>query len=407
MIVSNAQRMCQKQLQTKHNKSIVLFTMDSVVCPHCGKKVEISAAIQHELIDKKLTEQKLQFEKQLEQTRKDSEDHAAKKAQEQFELQIKRLSQDSEEARERNKKLMGQIDELLEENRKSKREKEDMEMDLKKKLALEEEKIREDASKKAQEEQHLKLIEKDKQLEGALKELEDMKRKLQQGSQQMQGEAFELEFEEMLRNEFPNDKVEEVGKGVKGGDVIQEVWDRNGNSCGRILWELKNTKAWSEQWVGKLKTDQQSAKADVAVIISEAVPEGVDSAKFYNNVWITKRSFVVGLASALRYNLIQIAMSRRAQEGKKEKMDILYSYLTGTEFLLRVQAIIDAFTNMQQEIEKEKRYFSNKWARDEKNIRQVIDNTFGMHGDLKGIMGKSIPQITALEALELADGEAN
>lgn len=340
--------------------------MDLVLCPHCGKKVEISKALQSEHLDKKLSEQQLLFEKQLEQTRKEVEDQSSKRAQQEFELQIKRLSQDSEEAKERNKKLMSQIDQLLDENRKSKREKEDMEIDLKKKLALEEEKIREEASKKAQEEQHLKILEKDKQLEGALKELEDMKRKLQQGSQQTQGEAFELEFEQMLRNEFPNDKIEEVAKGTRGGDIIQEVWDRNGNSCGKILWELKNTKAWSEQWVDKLKNDQRNAKADVAVIISETVPAEVESAKYYNNVWVTKKSFVIGLASALRFNLIQIAMSRRMQEGKKEKMDILYSYLTGTEFLLRVQAIIDAFTNMQQEIEKEKRYFSNKWARDEK-----------------------------------------
>jgi hypothetical protein len=278
------------------------------------------------------------------------------------------------------------------------------ELEMEKKLATEEEKIRLDAAKKAEEEQHTKMLEKDKQLQDAMKEVEEMRRKLQQGSQQAQGEVFELEFEKLLRLEFPNDQIYEVAKGMKGGDLIQEVWDRNGNYCGKVLWELKNTKTWSDLWVDKLKTDQRAITAEFAVIISEAVPSGVDSAKFYKNIWVTKRSFVIGLACSLRVNLIQVAAARRAMDGKKEKMDVLYSYLSGTEFRQRVEAIVEAFTNMQTEIEKEKRYFSNKWARDEKNIRQVIDSTYAMHGDLKGIMGNVLPQIKGIDELpEIAD----
>ena len=227
-----------------------------------------------------------------------------------------------------------------------------------------------------------------------------MKRKLQQGSQQTQGEAFELEFEKMLKNEFPNDTISEVEKGTKGGDIVQEVCDRNGNMCGKILWELKNTKTWSELWIDKLKGDQRSAVADYAVLISEALPDQIDTARFYKNIWVTKTNFVIGLACALRLNLIQIAMAKRATGGRKDKSELLFNYLSGTEFRLRIEAIIDAFTNMQLEIEKEKRYFSNKWARDEKNIRQVIDNTYGMHGDLKGIVGNTFPQIKGLQGLE-------
>ena len=273
----------------------------------------------------------------------------------------------------------------------------------------EEDKIALVERKKAEEEQRSKVLELQKQLMDVSKANDELRRKINQGSQQTQGEAFELEFEKMLKHEFPNDQITEIVKGAKGGDIVQQVLDRNGNNCGKILWEMKNTKTWSELWVDKLKGDQRKAVADYAVLISEAVPQDLDSARFYKNIWVTKRSFVIGLASALRLNLIQIAMAKRALDGKKGKSDLLFSYLSGTEFRLRIEAIVDAFTNMQVEIEKEKRYFSNKWARDEKNIRQVIDNTYGMHGDLKGIVGNTLAQIKGLdtEQISLGDGKPN
>jgi hypothetical protein len=268
---------------------------------------------------------------------------------------------------------------------------------MEKKLAVEEEKIRSDAQKKAEEEQHLKLIEKDKQLESALKEVEDMRRKLQQGSQQMQGEAFELEFEETLRHQYPNDTIEEVAKGTRGGDVIQEVIDGNGNSVGKILWELKNTKTWSEGWIDKLKADKRAINAEEAILISEVLPNNIKQGGYRNGVWVIQRDIFITIADTMRAKLIQMYYLKNASRGKDEKMEILYQYLTGIEFKNRIEAIIEAFTNMQAEIEKEKRYFSNKWARDEKNIRQVVDNTFGMHGDLKGIVGRVLPQIKGLD----------
>lgn len=318
---------------------------------------------------------------------------------------MKKLSSANEDAGERNKRLSEQIEELLKENRAAKREKDELRIEMQKKLAEEEDKIRIDAAKKAEEEQHLKILEKDKQLESALKELEDMKRKLQQGSQQMQGEAFELEFEEMLQRQYPNDKVNPVGKGVKGGDLIQEVWDRNGNYCGKILWELKNTKTWTEGWIDKLKGDQRSSNAEEAVLISVVLPNNIKNAGFRNGVWVTQQDFFIPLADTLRAKLIQLYYVKQSVKSKDEKAELLYSYLSGTEFRHRVEAIVEAFSNMQSEIEKEKRYFSTKWARDEKNIRQVIDNTYGMHGDLKGIIGQTLPQIKGLDMMELSDGE--
>ena len=374
------------------------FHMNSLVCPSCGKEISeaFKLQIEKEIVDK----EREKHEKELENVKKQSLQDAAKKANEQFELQLKQLRDDSTAKDGQNKKLTEQLTQLMIQMREVRKEKDEAKLEMQKKLMEEEEKIRNDATKKAEEEHRLKILEKDKQLADALKSNEDMKRKLQQGSQQTQGEAFELEFEKMLKNEFPNDTISEVEKGTKGGDIVQEVCDRNGNMCGKILWELKNTKTWSELWIDKLKGDQRSAVADYAVLISEALPDQIDTARFYKNIWVTKSNFVIGLACALRLNLIQIAMAKRATGGRKDKSELLFNYLSGTEFRLRIEAIIDAFTNMQLEIEKEKRYFSNKWARDEKNIRQVIDNTYGMHGDLKGIVGNTFPQIKGLQGLE-------
>ena len=375
--------------------SIITY-MNDVICPNCGKKVEISKVLRLQ-IEKDIVKKEREIHKiELENIKKTTLAESAKKLREQFELQIKQTAEDANAKDEQNKKLIGELTQLTIQLREAKEEKREAKLEMEKKLLEEEGKIREEALKKAGEENRLKILEKEKQLQDALKANEDMRRKLQQGSQQTQGEAFELNFEKKLKSEFPNDKISQVLKGMRGADLIQEVWDKNNNKCGIILWELKNTKSWNEQWIDKLKIDQRAVTGDYAVIISETLPPEVDSAKYHKNVWITKQNFVIGLACALRMNLIQIAMAKRASEGKKEKTDMLYSYLSGTEFRLRIEAIIEAFTNMQAEIEKEKRYFANKWARDEKNIRAVIDNTYGMHGDLKGIMGNVLPQIKGL-----------
>ena len=369
--------------------------MNTIVCPNCGKEISEAFKLQIEKEFEEKNQEKRKLE--LDNLKKTALEDVSKKVKIQFELQLKQAAEDSKALEEQNKKLLEQLTQLTIQLRESKKEKDEAKLEMQKKLMAEEEKIKLEERKKAEEDQRSKVLELQKQLLDVSKANDDLRRKINQGSQQTQGEAFEVEFEKMLRREFPNDRIIEVVKGTKGGDIIQEVTDRNGNICGKILWEMKNTKAWSELWVNKLKEDQRKAVADYAVLISDVVPQDLDSARFYKNIWITKRSFVIGIASALRLNLIQITMAKRALDGKKGKSDLLFTYLSGTEFRLRVEAIIDAFTNMQVEIEKEKRYFSNKWARDEKNIRQVIDNTYGMHGDLKGIVGNTLPQIKGLD----------
>ncbi len=363
-----------------------------ITCPHCQKDIELTDALKHQF--------QKDFEKDLEKAKSEALETARKDLEEKSKTDLLDLQKQLEEQKKKNDEFVKEELKLREEKRLLEEKEKEIDLKIARQLDSEKKKIEEQVIKSEEEKHHLKDLEKEKVIEDLKKALDDAQRKANQGSQQTQGEAFELEFETILKREFPNDIISEVAKGTRGGDIVQEVVDRNGNSCGKILWELKNTKAWSEQWVDKLKSDQRAITAEYAVIISEVVPEEIESAKFYKNIWVVKRSFVLGLAYSLRLSIIQIAMAKRASEGKQDKMDILYTYLSGTEFRQRVEAIIESFTSMQDEIEKEKRYFANKWSRDEKNIRQVIDNTFGMQGDLKGIMGNALPEIKGLGLLD-------
>ena len=371
--------------------------MNDVVCPNCGKKVEISEAIKHQIQESILAKAEVKHKEDLEKLKLEVEAKTERKIKEELELKFKDSQNELSEAKEQSRLLRDQLLEITKELRAVRQKDKDREQEMQDKLLKEEEKIRLEARKNAEEEQHTKLMQKDKQLQDTLKELEDARRKLQQGSQQLQGETFELEFENLLRDQYPNDKITPVKKGSKGGDIVQEIWDGNGNYAGKILWELKNTKTWSEPWIEKLKSDKRSINADEAILISEVLPNDMKTAGFRKNVWITQKNFVIPLSDTIRSKLIQLFYIKNSVKGKDEKMEILFRYLSGSEFKNRVEEIVDAFTNMQAEVEREKRYFSNKWARDEKNIRQVIDNTYGMHGDLKGIVGRILPQIKGLE----------
>ncbi len=374
--------------------------MTTIVCPNCKNTIDISEALEHAFESEFAEKNK----KQLEEAKRIAEEKAFKKASEEADLRIKDKENEAKEAREQSRKQQQEILDLMKQMRELKEKDETRALETEKKLNEERERIKSEAQKQAESALHTQLLEKDKQLADITKELDDAKRKAQQGSQQAQGEVFELEFEQLLKQQYPHDKIIPVGKGIKGGDIVQEVWDSNGNYAGKIIWEMKNTKTWSEPWIDKLKGDKRAINADEAVIISEILPTTIKNAGFHNSVWVTQRNFVLPLTDSLRVKLIQLIIIKNSLKGKDIKMEALYGYLTGTEFKNRIEAIVEAFSSMQQEVEKEKRYFANKWARDEKNIRQVIDGTYGMHGDLKGILAAAIPQIQGLELLD--DGQA-
>lgn len=370
-------------------------------CPSCGQQIEISEALVHqfEADAEKIASEKSKKELELQKER------LIKEFSEKQSLEITDLQKQISEQKLKNEEFVERELELRKKTRELEEKGKELMLQNERKLDEERKKIAEDAIKAEEEKHHLKDLEKEKVIDDLKKALEDAQRKANQGSQQTQGEAFELEFEEILRKEFPNDIVQEVAKGVRGGDVVQEVVDRNGVSVGKVLWELKNTKTWSEGWIDKLKTDLRTIKADDAVLITEVLPNDMKSSgAFRNGVWVTQRGSVVAIASVLRAKLIQLHYAKQSVKGKNEKTEILHAYLSGIEFKHRVESIIDAWGAMQDDIEKEKRYFAGKWARDDKNIRLVIDNTIGMRGDLEGIMGNNFLEIKGLDALAITDG---
>jgi hypothetical protein len=256
---------------------------------------------------------------------------------------------------------------------------------------------RDQAKKEAEESLSLKVKEKEQTIAAMQKQIEELKRKAEQGSQQLQGEVQELELEALLSTKFPLDTIQPIPKGEHGGDVLHFIIGPLGQTCGTILWESKRTKNWSDAWLTKLRDDQRSAKAELAVIVSQTLPKGVETFDLIDGVWVTHPRAVLPVAVTLRHTLIEIASSRQASEGQQTKMEMVYQYLTGPRFRQRVQAIVEAFSSMQEDLDKEKKAIIKQWAKREEQIDRVMQATVGMYGDLQGIAGKTLQEIAGLE----------
>jgi hypothetical protein len=259
------------------------------------------------------------------------------------------------------------------------------------------------AKLEAEEALGLRVKEREEQIASMAKQIEDLKRKAEQGSQQLQGEVLELELESLLREKFPRDIIEPVPKGEFGGDVIQRVMAPGDKPCGVILWELKRTKNWSDGWLAKLREDQRKAQADVALIISNALPKTVQTFDCVDGVWVAEFRCAVPVAVALRQALIEVAAARLASEGQQSKMELVYSYLTGSGFRRRIEAIAEKIREMQADLERERKTMTRLWAKREAQIRGVIDSTAGMYGDLQGIAGQALKEIDGFDLPAIED----
>ncbi|OHB73154.1 MAG: hypothetical protein A2W17_07895 [Planctomycetes bacterium RBG_16_41_13] len=256
--------------------------------------------------------------------------------------------------------------------------------------------VREQAQKEAEDQLKFKVLEKEQTIASMQKQIEELKRRADQGSQQLQGEVQELELEALLISKFPRDTIEPVPKGEHGGDVLHRVIGPLGQTCGTILWESKRTKSWSDGWLVKLREDQRAAKAEVAVIVSQALPKGVETFELIDGVWVTHPRAAIPIAVTLRHTLIEVSSARQATEGQQTKMEMVYQYLTGPRFRQRVQAIVEAFSSMQEDLDKEKKVITKQWAKREEQIGRVMQSTVGMYGDLQGIAGKTLQEIEGL-----------
>jgi len=390
------------------------MSQDTIKCPKCGEIIELSEVISKDI------EQRLhkKYESEISEIKKQTRNQLAEKENE-FEARLKREKElllektkndvhDSVklEIDDLKEQLKEKVDKLDEANRnelnlrKRQRELEEKEkqsaIQFERKLDEERKSLADKITQDLEERNKLKDAEKDKQLDAMRKQIDELKRKAEQGSQQMQGEVLELELEQLLKSGCPQDNIIPVPKGVRGGDVEQIVKSNLGKTCGKILWETKRTKNWSDAWIEKLKTDMRNSNADQAVILSITLPEGITQFEQINGVWVSSISSALALAKALRLMLIQVTNMRDAQSGKNEKMDIMFKYLTGPQFKHRVEAIVDAFKIMKIDLDSERIVMEKHWAKREKQIEAVIMNTAGMYGDLEGVIGAALPQIKSL-----------
>ena len=267
--------------------------------------------------------------------------------------------------------------------------------------------VRTQAKKEAEDEQKLKVMEKEQTIAAMQKQIEDLKRRAEQGSQQLQGEVQELEIENLLRTKFPLDAIEPVPKGEFGGDVLHRVVGAGGQSGGTILWEFKRTKNWSDGWLAKLRDDQRTAKAEIAVIVSQVLPKGVETFELVEGIWVTHPRAALPVAMILRQSLLELALARQSSEGQQTKTEMVYQYLTGSRFRQRVEAIVEAFSTMQEDLDKERKAIMKQWAKREEQIERVMGATVGMYGDLQGIAGKSLQEIEGLSLQALDAPVAN
>ena len=278
-----------------------------------------------------------------------------------------------------------------------------LELEIERRLHDERLSIREATQKEEQETYRLKLAEKDKILADLKTQVEELRRKSDQGSQQLQGEVQALEVEAVLQTAFPNDGIEGVPKGCPGGDVVHTVVAQNGAACGVILWESKRTKHWSNEWLAKNREDQRLVGANIGVIVTTAMPRGVDGFDRVDGVWIAGMRFMRPLAIALRQALIEVATAKAATHGREGKMELLYGYLTGPHFRQRVSAIVEGCVVMQRDLDAEKRVMTKHWAKRQRRLELLVTGTAGLCGDLQGIVGSSMPEVQGLSILLLGD----
>jgi hypothetical protein len=314
-----------------------------------------------------------------------------------FENQLRMLQQANEENQEKLKLARQKEMEFLEKEQALKNKEAELELSIKRRLNEEREKlsteIREIEKQKLEQiesEFKLRLAEKEKQLEDQKKLAEEMKRKAEQGSMQLQGEVQELMLEEILRSTFPYDRVEPVGKGVRGADCIQVVCNNFGQECGKIIYESKRTKDFSPEWIQKLKADMRTLGADIAVIVTQVLPKTIDRFGEQDGVYICTFAEARSLAAVLRTSIIKVYTAGKSQEGKGDKMHMLYDYLTGSEFGEQWKAIREGFLGMKLSIQKERDAMEKLWKAREKQLELVLINATRIHGSIDGIAGKDV-----------------
>lgn len=402
---------------------------DKIKCPNCGHNFDVEDALgeqmrehikaefeakakeqakivneQKEALAKKEAEFELKkerenelFQQRLQKQLELESIKIEKENTEKFEQQLKALELENEKKKEENRLLKVQEITLLQKEKELKEKQEDFEINLQKQMLEKQGEIEEKARIKEREANDLKMKEVLKQLEDQKKLTEEMKRKQEQGSMQLQGEVMELALEELLRFNYPWDNISEVGKGVKGADCLQTVYNAHQIDCGSIVYESKRTKTFGTDWIDKLKQDQVSCNAEFAVLVTETMPKDMERFGEKDGVWICSFSEIKSLSFVLREMLIKMQTIKGNQENKGEKMELLYRYLTGTEFSQNINRIVENYSAMLNQLNVEKTRTYKSWKEREKQIGAVQENLSYLFGSIKGIAGSDVLPNTKLE----------
>lgn len=399
-----------------------MSTKSLIKCPSCGNEFEATDAFRDE-IQNELNLKAKEWQAKKEEEYKRKEEAFTKQMSEALQKQKQNLEESIRKTMigdyENKIKLLDEANLANEEKLKEARKKEldflrkeqelknkeaELEISIQKKLQeerniLSEQIRKQEAEKNALKESEfqMKLKELEKQVEDQKKLAEEMKRRAEQGSMQLQGEVQELVLEELLRSAFPFDVIEEVGKGVRGADAIQIVRDQLGQTCGKIIYESKRTKAFGGDWIEKLKADMRAQQADVAVLVTETMPKDMTHFGMKDGVWICHFNELKPLAFVVRDSLLKIHSAVASQENKGDKMVMLYNFLTSTEFKQQIEAIVEGFSELQNGITKERVQMEKIWKEREKQLQKVLLNTTHFYGSIKGIAGNAVADIKQLD----------
>lgn len=417
----------------------------TIICPKCNSEIKLNESLAEPLLQKareefqrQLAAREAEFlkradelriqQEQVARAKEQIEDQVAarlrvergqiaaiegKKAREaaaaDLELKEKEAAELKDRLAKNNEKLAAaQKDqaELIRKQRELDEAKREIDLSIQKKVQEELVSIKAKAKQEAEDELKLKVSEKDQQILGMTRTIEELKRKAEQTSQQTQGEVLEVELEEILKAKFPTDIIEPVAKGELGADIVQRVNGAIGSPAGTILWESKRTKNWSDGWLPKLRDDQRRCGADIALIVSNVLPKNIETFDLVDSIWVAHPRCALPVAVAIRQSIIAANDTRILQQGQVSKAEEIYQYLTGKRFRQRLEAIVERFNDMREDLDKERKFMTRAWAKRETQLVSVLESTVGMYGDLQGIAGKAMPQIDSLD-LPLLDGPSS
>ena len=376
----------------------------SITCPSCSRRIPLTRALRadieaslREQFDDRERELRAAYERQRDEDTQKTWKEAAALAERQLGDELRALREQVTDQKEHLEEARRMELTLRRRERELERRQQELELAVARQLDQERRRIVLETEERLAEAHRLRDAEKEHQLSDLRRQIEDLRRKAEQGSQQAQGEAGEGELEGLLRAAFPADEIVGIAQGLRGADLHQIVVDPRGRRCGSVLWECKNARNWSDGWVTKLKRDQRGLRADVAVLVSATLPKGCTRFALVDGVLVSDFASASALAAVLRQNLLQVSQARSAAANKEEKLELLYRYLSGVEFRQRVEAVVEAFEAMRQELEQERRAAERQWARRARQIEAVTFNIAGMYGDLQGLV-PALPTIALLES---------